>query len=118
MNVPGSNERLFRQAPRIMAQLVGAASAHLSVSFALSDPYFDHQSADTVIVLSRRGRIIELNLTSALIWELLQAEMTMDQLVGRVRSVFRVTADLAAEDVKNVLDILSENGFCDVINGG
>ena len=100
---------ILHQRPGILAQLVIELAGHPSVLAALEAgaPLPD----GTALVLSRRGRLFELNATAACVWEMLEPGVTADELAEGLQHRFVVDAATARRDVDRVLAALTEQGF-------
>lgn len=57
------------------------------------------------------ANIIILNPVSGLIWEKLQAECTLTQLVEAVTESFEIDAETAQNDIEEFLQVLRENNM-------
>ncbi len=55
--------------------------------------------------------IVILNPVSKLLWENLQEEKTIDELVSAVRSQFEVDPKTAADDIADFMEQLESHGF-------
>ncbi len=55
--------------------------------------------------------IVILNPVSKLLWENLQEEKTIDELVSAVRSQFEVDPKTAADDIADFIEQLESHGF-------
>ena len=55
--------------------------------------------------------IVILNPVSKLLWENLQEEKTIDELVSAVRSQFEVDSKTAADDIADFMEQLESHGF-------
>ncbi|MDD7194260.1 MAG: PqqD family protein [Clostridiaceae bacterium] len=57
------------------------------------------------------GHIVILNIVSKLLWEELQTEKTLDELVKAVTAEFEVSPEEAAEDIADFIKQLEENNL-------
>lgn len=100
---------IVRQRPGVLAQPVMRLAGHPSVLAAVRAgvPLPD----GTALVLSRRGRLFELNATAACVWEMLDDGATVDELIVGLECRFVVDATRAKRDVHRVLVSLTEQGL-------
>lgn len=57
------------------------------------------------------SNIVILNPVSKLLWENLQEERTIDELVAAVRSQFEIDPETAKNDIVDFIEELENNGF-------
>lgn len=99
---------MYRQAKNVRCQPILRLNKFTSVQDALSDATTDlPEPEETLLVLSKRGKIFELNPVAALVWEGLKEAASIESLANTVTSIFKVAPHDAQRDIQNVLSEFS-----------
>lgn len=91
------------QAPRIRSQLTLPFRRYCTIQDALQSHTLDVSIDDIALVLSRRGQLSELNLTGALIWEVLAQPKIYSELADAIKQHFDVDAEDWEVDLQALL---------------
>lgn len=75
-------------------------------------------AGDYVIIPSRKTTsavqgLLTLNEVEAELWQILQKEVTFDEMLRRILEMYDVDENTAKEDIQDFLDILTEAGILD-----
>jgi hypothetical protein len=83
-------ELVYEHRPGVRCLRAWAFAGYADVSAALSTPEFSAPpSADIAMMIWDGRNIFELNLVSAVVWDLLDGSRTVDSIVSTVAAVFR-----------------------------
>jgi hypothetical protein len=66
---------------------------------------------EAVLVNPDTGASLALNASGCVVWELVDGERSVEQIVDRVRGHFRDVPDSVGDDVIALLDSLAQEGF-------
>jgi hypothetical protein len=100
----------IKRAPAIRFQRDIALASFASVQEAIiaSSPALD---LPVVAILGKHGVLYELNVTAAVLWELLAQESTLEELVVKIGNVFEADPSEIESDLHSVLAELEVNGL-------
>jgi hypothetical protein len=68
-------------------------------------------AGEAVLVNLDTAASLALNATGFLVWQLVDGQRTVEQIIAAVQRHFRDVPGTAADDVIALLEILAENGF-------
>lgn len=105
----------YKHRPGILVQRDMAMIEFASVAAALEDPNFESPGPeDTVMLVSNRGQMFDLNLTGALIWEAIDGQKTEDALVDVLAGNFEIDAAVARRDLRSLVEELQRRGLIEI----
>lgn len=109
------SDQKYIQASKVLCQQTGAAAGR--DDFFESDRLNGQFAADdTLMVVSKRGRIVELNYTGAITWNLLKTPRSLDDLVSALDDRFNVSDADVRSDLQAILDILQKEKLVDAVS--
>jgi hypothetical protein len=88
----------------VISQLSMDLIGYDNVQQAVEDPEFELDSSKTTMMLSDHGRMFELNLISALVWELLSEVDGTDTIAGFIAAHYDADEAQVRTDVEKVLE--------------
>ena len=101
-----------RQKPGIVSQQDIAFASYENTTAALADPAFEWDDLDeTAGMFSDQGRLFELNLVAAFVWDLIDGQRSIRQIKNNVVSQFDVDKAEAEADVEEVMEALTGFGL-------
>jgi hypothetical protein len=101
----------FVCASGVIHQLGMKFVAYDTIVEAIEDPGLELDPGETVAMLSLFGRMFELNLVSAAVWEYCAQGLPVDEVARRITQQFEVLPDAAARDVEQIVAEFEEFGL-------
>jgi len=103
---------LFTPRPGLVAQRAMIFVEYGDIPSALLDPAFDSPPADeTAMLISDHGRLFELSLVAAYVWERMQGGLSVGDLARDVAQAFDVDEATARQDVLSLICDLEDRGL-------
>lgn len=72
------------------------------------------ETEDVVAVISKKGVLFELNVTSAIFWELLDEYSNLNEISQKMSSIFEAPQDVILDDISVLVTELLEQGLVNV----
>ena len=101
----------YIRSPGVICQRDIRLHGHETLREALDATQDAIAAEESVLVLSFRGRLFELNTVGALLWEELRRRCTPEDVAGVLADVFGLDAEQANADARSFLDEMSVRGL-------
>ena len=86
-------------------------SEYKSILEAIKDKNFKFEADSTVLVLAKKGKMFEINLIGAIVWEGLKKKFRFEKIVKIISDFFEADPKLIEKDVNFFFQELLKNGF-------
>lgn len=86
-------------------------SKYKSILDALKDNDFEFEADATLLVLAKKGKMFEVNLIGAIVWESLKRKYRFEKIIKIISDFFEAKPNLIEKDIDFFIKELLKNGF-------
>ncbi len=109
------DNNLYRISKEIIEQKDIRLSKYKTISEAIKDKNFEFESESTVLVLAKKGKMFEINLIGAIVWEGLKKKSKFEKIVRIISDFFEADPKIIENDVGFFFQELLKKGFIEKV---